>query len=58
MTMPKTLAAEPSSQYATDLEFAGVKDEALEEFDVELAIFAVSAKLRPSAPNGEDVDGL
>lgn len=55
MTMPKTLAAEPSSQYATDFELVSGHDELFDEFD--LAFVAMSCANAPSGEDGDDSGG-
>ena len=49
-TIPKTLAAEPSSQYATDLELVSGHDEALCVFPEGMSALLM---LLPNAPSGE-----
>lgn len=54
-TIPKTLAAEPKSQYATAFELVAGKEE------VEAAVGdvrVVAPIFRPSAPSGDVVDGI
>lgn len=52
--MPKTDAAEPSSQYATDFELVSGKDDVLM---VALGVvFGASLNVLPKAPSGDDGD--
>lgn len=58
ITMPKTLAAEPSSQYATDFELVRGQDEALGSLEALAWVLEVDAPiLYPNAAKGDDGDG-
>jgi hypothetical protein len=55
MTIPKTLAAEPSSQYATAFELVTGKDEAEGAAEDVADSLAAALMLRPRAPRGDAV---